>query len=68
MPRNREQNEQMRTQSRKQILDVARRSFAQRGYFRVKMADIARDAGMSARRLEDGLPEWRRAGLPVESD
>lgn len=27
-----------------------------------------RDAGMSARRLEDGLPEWRRAGLPVESD
>jgi rhodanese-related sulfurtransferase/DNA-binding transcriptional ArsR family regulator len=27
-----------------------------------------RSAGMTARRLEDGLPEWRRAGLPVESD
>ena len=26
-----------------------------------------RDAGMEARRLEDGLPEWRRAGLPIES-
>jgi rhodanese-related sulfurtransferase/predicted transcriptional regulator len=27
-----------------------------------------RDAGIEARRLEDGLPEWRRAGLPIESD
>ena len=27
-----------------------------------------RKAGMQARRLEDGLPEWRRAGLPVELD
>jgi rhodanese-related sulfurtransferase/DNA-binding transcriptional ArsR family regulator len=27
-----------------------------------------RDAGMEARRLENGLPEWRRAGLPIESD
>jgi rhodanese-related sulfurtransferase/predicted transcriptional regulator len=26
-----------------------------------------RKAGIEARRLEDGLPEWRRAGLPVES-
>ena len=26
-----------------------------------------RKAGIKARRLEDGLPEWRRAGLPVES-
>jgi len=25
-----------------------------------------RKAGITARRLEDGLPEWRRAGLPVE--
>lgn len=25
-----------------------------------------RKAGLKARRLEDGLPEWRRAGLPVE--
>lgn len=27
-----------------------------------------RGAGFEARRLEDGLPEWRRAGLPVESN
>ncbi len=27
-----------------------------------------RKAGIEARRLEDGLPEWRRAGLPVEAD
>ncbi len=27
-----------------------------------------RQAGFTARRLEDGLPEWRRAGLPVVSD
>ena len=27
-----------------------------------------RQAGITARRLEDGLPEWRRAGLPVVSD
>ena len=25
-----------------------------------------RKAGLEARRLEEGLPEWRRAGLPVE--
>jgi rhodanese-related sulfurtransferase/DNA-binding transcriptional ArsR family regulator len=27
-----------------------------------------RDAGFSARRLQDGLPEWRRAGLPLTVD
>ena len=27
-----------------------------------------RKAGFDARRLQDGLPEWRRAGLPVVSD
>ena len=26
-----------------------------------------REAGIDARRLEDGLPEWRRAGLPIEA-
>lgn len=26
-----------------------------------------RKAGIEARRLEDGLPQWRRAGLPVET-
>jgi ArsR family transcriptional regulator len=25
-----------------------------------------RQKGRSARRLEDGFPEWRSAGLPVE--
>lgn len=28
--------------------------------------EILRQAGLRARRLEDGLPEWRLAGLPVE--
>ena len=27
-----------------------------------------RKAGIEARRLEEGLPEWRRAGLPVEAE
>ena len=27
--------------------------------------DLLRRAGFAARRLEDGLPEWRRAGLPI---
>jgi ArsR family transcriptional regulator len=26
---------------------------------------VLADAGLTARRLEDGLPEWRAAGLPV---
>jgi len=28
--------------------------------------EMLRQAGISARRLEEGLPEWRLAGLPVE--
>ena len=27
----------------------------------------ARAQGLAARRLEDGFPEWRRAGLPVSA-
>ena len=27
--------------------------------------EVLRDAGLQARRLEDGFPEWRLAGLPV---
>jgi rhodanese-related sulfurtransferase/DNA-binding transcriptional ArsR family regulator len=27
-----------------------------------------RNAGIEARRLEDGLPEWRRAGFPIETE
>lgn len=28
---------------------------------------LLRGTGLKARRLEDGLPEWRQAGLPIES-
>jgi rhodanese-related sulfurtransferase len=27
--------------------------------------ELLRDRGFHARRLEDGMPEWRLAGLPV---
>jgi ArsR family transcriptional regulator len=27
--------------------------------------ELLRAAGFKARRLEDGMPEWRLAGLPV---
>jgi ArsR family transcriptional regulator len=27
-----------------------------------------RKLGFKARRLEDGLPEWKAAGLPVEAE
>ena len=37
----------MRTQSQKQIIAAARKLFATRGYYRCKVADIAREAGMS---------------------
>jgi hypothetical protein len=29
--------------------------------------EILHRAGLRARRLEDGFPEWRLAGLPVEA-
>ena len=29
---------------------------------------VLRTRGFKARRLEDGLPEWRAAGLPVVTD
>jgi ArsR family transcriptional regulator len=29
---------------------------------------LLRKKGLKARRLEDGLPEWRAAGLPVQRD
>jgi AcrR family transcriptional regulator len=47
VPRNKEANEQMRAQSREQILTTARRLFAERGYFNCKVSDIASEAGMS---------------------
>jgi AcrR family transcriptional regulator len=48
MPRNKEQSEQMRAASQAQILASARRLFSERGFFSCKVADIAREAGMSA--------------------
>jgi rhodanese-related sulfurtransferase len=33
--------------------------------FAVQATRLLQDRGYSARRLEDGLPEWRAAGLPV---
>jgi rhodanese-related sulfurtransferase len=29
--------------------------------------DLLRRRGLTARRLEDGYPEWKLEGLPVES-
>jgi ArsR family transcriptional regulator len=29
---------------------------------------MMRSAGIKSRRLEEGMPEWRAAGLPVEAD
>ena len=57
MPRNKDQSEQMRAQSRAQILAAARRLFAERGYYNCKVSDIAREAGMSS-----GNVYWYFAG------
>ena len=47
MPRNLKVNEQMRAESRRKILATAGTLFAQQGFFNVRIADIARLAGMS---------------------
>ncbi len=47
MPRNIQVNEQMRAESRRKILATASEMFAQKGYFNVRMAEIAHQAGMS---------------------
>lgn len=47
MVRNKELNEQMRAESQARILTAARQVFASQGYFNCRMADIARQAGMS---------------------
>lgn len=47
MPRNILINEQMRAESRRRILATAGELFAQKGYFNVRMAEIAHQAGMS---------------------
>ena len=33
-----------------------------------RAVEILRDRGRAARRLEEGLPEWRAAGLPIETE
>ena len=47
MPRSKRQSEQMRRKSRQALLQAARTTFAERGYFQSKIADIAQAAGMS---------------------
>lgn len=47
MPRGDKLNEEMRAQSRAQILSTAARLFAEQGYFNTKVATIAREAEMS---------------------
>lgn len=47
MPRNREQNELMRSQRTEQILAASLRLFARRGLSATKIADIAAETGMS---------------------
>lgn len=51
MPRGDQRNAEMRRESRAQIIAAARRLFAERGYFACRVADIAREAGMSAGNL-----------------
>lgn len=47
MPRSKQLNAQMRAESQAQILNAARRLFAEEGYFSCKVTDIAKAAGMS---------------------
>jgi len=47
MPRNKEQTQQIRSESREKILATARRLFAEKGYDGCNVSDIARAAGMS---------------------
>ncbi len=47
MPRSLKLSEQMRAESRQEILTAAGALFAQKGFFNVRIADVARQAGMS---------------------
>lgn len=47
MPRSKMQSEQIRAESREQILSTARKLFAERGYEGCRVSDIARQADMS---------------------
>jgi AcrR family transcriptional regulator len=46
-PRNKELSEEMRAHSRAALLVAARKCFAARGYFNVRISDVARQAGLS---------------------
>jgi AcrR family transcriptional regulator len=47
MPRNPQQSQKMREESRNQILKAAGHLFAQRGFARTRISDVAQAAGMS---------------------
>lgn len=49
---------------RKEIIAYCRGPFCLMSYEAVQ---LLRKRGMKARRLQDGMPEWRIAGLPVEA-
>lgn len=49
---------------RKEIIAYCRGPFCLMAYEAVQ---LLRKKGMKARRLQDGMPEWRLAGLPVEA-
>ena len=50
---------------RREVIAYCRGPFCLMSY---EAVDLLRKKGMKARRLQDGMPEWRIAGLPVESD
>jgi rhodanese-related sulfurtransferase len=50
---------------RKEIVAYCRGPYCLMSYDAVQ---FLREKGLKARRLEDGLPEWRAAGLPVTRD
>jgi rhodanese-related sulfurtransferase/biotin operon repressor len=50
---------------RKEVIAYCRGPYCLMSYDAV---ELLRKRGMKARRLEDGLPEWRVAGLPVERE
>ena len=50
---------------RREIVAYCRGPFCLMSYEAVQ---LLRKKGMKARRLQDGMPEWRLAGLPVESE
>lgn len=47
MPRSKVLSEQMRADSQARLLNAARRLFADQGYFKTRVSDLARAAGMS---------------------